>query len=351
MLARRRPKATLTVFWVRTRSVSQGSTVIHNYTYASGKLLQETMASGAAVETLDFSYDESGAPYHLRYTNGAGSTWSYQYLCNLQGDVIGLLNSTGDLVARYVYDAWGRPISITDGKGKDVSGDPSHIANRNPLRYRGYYYDRVSGFYYLQSRYYDPVLCRFINADSFASTGQDFLGYNMFAYCNNNPVCFYDSEGTLPEWIVNMWEDTKQYVYGMWTDFKNYNPYNTDRKTVYDSHYFSNYKGVLVIRHSIKGLTSAGFGIIVFNRSEKIKNDPYALDHEYGHCRQVVKYGFGGFLTKVAIPSIIGCQRSVNMSLGEYYAQPWESEADQLGGVLNRKPSPGGGGRNLAQLY
>ena len=180
-----------------TRSVSQGSTVIHNYTYASGKLLQKTMASGAAVETLDFSYDESGAPYHLRYTNGAGSTWSYQYLCNLQGDVIGLLNSTGDLVARYVYDAWGRPISITDGKGKDVSGDPSHIANRNPLRYRGYYYDRETGFYYLQSRYYDPVLCRFINADDYASTGQGFLGHNMFAYCNNSPCSYQDPDGTL----------------------------------------------------------------------------------------------------------------------------------------------------------
>ena len=118
-------------------------------------------------------------------------------LLQLQGDVIGLLNSTGDLVARYVYDAWGQPISITDGKGKDVSGDPSHIANRNPLRYRGYYYDRETGFYYLQSRYYDPVLCRFINADDYASTGQGFLGHNMFAYCNNSPCSYQDPDGTL----------------------------------------------------------------------------------------------------------------------------------------------------------
>ena len=162
------------------------------------------MASGAAVETLDFSYDESGAPYHLRYTNGAGSTWSYQYLCNLQGDVIGLLNSTGDLVAWYVYDAWGRPISITDGKGKDVSGDPGHIANRNPLRYRGYYYDQETGFYYLQSRYYDPVLCRFINADDYASTGLGFIGCNMFAYCNNNAGTMIDSIGTFPTYATAM---------------------------------------------------------------------------------------------------------------------------------------------------
>ena len=116
--------------------------------------------------------------------------------------MIGLLNSTGDLVARYVYDAWGQPISITDGKGKDVSGDPSHIANRNPLRYRGYYYDQETGFYYLQSRYYDPVLCRFINADSFASTGQGFLGYNMYVYCNNNPTTTTDSVGSYPTYAT-----------------------------------------------------------------------------------------------------------------------------------------------------
>ena len=65
----------------------------------------------------------------------------------------------------------------------------------NPLRYRGYYYDSESGFYYLQSRYYDPQIGRFINADQFASTGQGFLGYNMFAYCNNNPINYEDSSG------------------------------------------------------------------------------------------------------------------------------------------------------------
>ena len=68
----------------------------------------------------------------------------------------------------------------------------------NPLRYRGYYFDSETGLYYLQSRYYDPEICRFINADEFASTGQGFIGYNMFAYCNNSPVSCFDSEGTQP---------------------------------------------------------------------------------------------------------------------------------------------------------
>ena len=63
------------------------------------------------------------------------------------------------------------------------------------MRYRGYYYDTETGFYYLQSRYYDPEICRFINADSYASTGDGFTGLNMFAYCNNNPILYLDSSG------------------------------------------------------------------------------------------------------------------------------------------------------------
>ena len=69
------------------------------------------------------------------------------------------------------------------------------MANRNPIRYRGYYYDTESGLYYLNSRYYDPVTGRFVNADGYVSTGQDITGFNMFAYCGNNPVVRIDSSG------------------------------------------------------------------------------------------------------------------------------------------------------------
>ena len=72
------------------------------------------------------------------------------------------------------------------------------MAETNPLRYRGYYYDNESGLYYLQSRYYDPAVCRFVNADGYASTGQGVLGYNMFAYCNNSPIIASDPDG---EWL------------------------------------------------------------------------------------------------------------------------------------------------------
>ncbi len=69
------------------------------------------------------------------------------------------------------------------------------IVYKNAFRYRGYYYDVETGLYYVSSRYYDPEVCRFINADGYASTGQGFAGNNMFAYCNNNPVNYADPSG------------------------------------------------------------------------------------------------------------------------------------------------------------
>ena len=107
----------------------------------------------------------------------------YYYITNLQGDVIRLVDHEGRTAAYYRYDPYGKVI--------EASG--SH-ANINPLRYRGYYYDVETGLYYLQSRYYDPQICRFINADGFVSTGQGLLGNNMFAYRLNNPVRFTDSQ-------------------------------------------------------------------------------------------------------------------------------------------------------------
>ena len=72
--------------------------------------------------------------------------------------------------------------------------------------------DAETGFYYLQSRYYDPEIARFINADDFASTGQGILGYNMFAYCRNNPVNMFDHSGRLPQWLDNWLNDFKEWL-------------------------------------------------------------------------------------------------------------------------------------------
>ena len=117
-------------------------------------------------------------------------TTTYYYRFNLQGDVTGIYNSAGHLITEYTYDAWGK---LLDTTGNTL------IGLINPILYRGYYYDMETGLYYLNSRYYDPETCRFINADGLLSTGQGVLGYNMFAYCGNNPVNRADPTGQ--SWI------------------------------------------------------------------------------------------------------------------------------------------------------
>ncbi|MCI5552530.1 MAG: DNRLRE domain-containing protein [Tenericutes bacterium] len=119
----------------------------------------------------------------------------YYYMKNSQRDIIGILDSNYNIIAKYTYDSWGTAISIADGNGNDVSNDLTHIANINPFRYRGYYYDKEINLYYLNSRYYNSVWGRFINADNYVSTDTGTLGYNMFIYCNNNWVNYKDKDG------------------------------------------------------------------------------------------------------------------------------------------------------------
>lgn len=119
---------------------------------------------------------------------------SFYYALNYRGDVIGLYSSTGTLIAKYTYDVWGNVLSVTNATGAEITSS-THIALLQPFRYRSYYFDQESNFYYLQTRYYDPATHRFINADGLVSTGTGILGYNMFAYCENNPVNHDDPTG------------------------------------------------------------------------------------------------------------------------------------------------------------
>ena len=147
------------------------------YTVCGTQILSESSGSN----TTYYLYDESGSPVGLTYK---GTT--YYYRKNLQGDIINITDSTGAKVVTYTYNAWGKIISMTGNM---------ELAVNNPFRYRGYYYDEESGLYYLNSRYYDPQTGRFINADSYVSTGQGITGTNMFAYCANDPVNLIDEDG------------------------------------------------------------------------------------------------------------------------------------------------------------
>ena len=149
------------------------------YTLDGSRILKE---SGA--RNITYYYGLSGV-IGFNYEG-----FDYYYRKNIQGDVIAIHDSNGTLVASYAYDAWGKCTILSGGDSTDS------IANINPFRYRSYYYDTETGLYYLETRYYDPEIGRFINADSIEYLDPETIGgLNLFAYCNNNPVMGYDPTG------------------------------------------------------------------------------------------------------------------------------------------------------------
>ena len=169
----------------RTKTVGNTSLT---YEYTDGKLVSQT----DGTNVWWFYYDADGTRLAMEY-NGE----MYYYVYNIVGDVKGMYDSEGNIVAEYGYSGYGEHGYILNGAGQSVKDDPTHIANINPFRFKGYYFDAETEFYYLNTRYYDPYVCRFINADAFVYTGQGIIGNNMFAYCLNNPVNYEDSDGEM----------------------------------------------------------------------------------------------------------------------------------------------------------
>ena len=161
------------------------------YTVNGGQILEEQKQyCGTPYYTMLYIYDENGAPIGLKY-----NTTYYYFEKNLQGDIVGIYNEAGVKIGGYTYDAWGN-FKIFYAEG--ISYTESEVISNNPFRYRGYYYDSYTGWYYLQTRYYDPEIGRFINADAsaFLGVGDAFISYNLFVYCSNNPIMGYDPMGT-----------------------------------------------------------------------------------------------------------------------------------------------------------
>ena len=183
------------------RSTKQINGVRTDFQYVGDKLYYEKRGDN---QEFYYFYDSYGNLSMIYYTlvgsNGSTTRAVYHAVTNAQGDVIALHNQNGQLVARYEYDAWGNTLSVTDANGNPIT-TWYHIANANPIRYRGYYYDSDLGLYYLQSRYYDAEIGRFINEDSLLSQGS-VLGNNMFIYCLNNPVNMADTTGQLPFFAI-----------------------------------------------------------------------------------------------------------------------------------------------------
>ncbi|MFR2096558.1 RHS repeat domain-containing protein [Eubacterium sp.] len=148
------------------------------YNTKDGVILSQTDGEN----TWYFQYDTSGTPLGF-VLNGT----QYFYITNRMNDVLAITDTNGDIVGNYEYDAWGKVLAAD-----------TDLAKQNPLRYRGYYYDNETGYYYLQSRYYDSNICRFINADipEISQMAKDVpVGTNLFAYCNNDSVNYSDQTG------------------------------------------------------------------------------------------------------------------------------------------------------------
>ncbi len=145
-------------------------------------------------QTLVFLYDGNGTLIGFK---DKSANKDYFYLKNLQGDIVKIIDTNKTVVATYEYDDWGKLLVSEDSL--------TAVGKLNPFRYRGYYYDTESGLYYLNSRYYDPEIGRFINADGeMASVSDSVHGFNLFAYCFDNPINNSDSEGNWPSWATKI---------------------------------------------------------------------------------------------------------------------------------------------------
>jgi RHS repeat-associated protein len=163
--------------------------VITNYVLEGSKVIKETKAG----TVLQYYYDSSDEIVGFTY-NGT----TYVYLKNLQNDIVAIADASGNIIVKYYYDAYGNMLSMADSSR--IS-----LGTKNPFRFKSYYYDEETKFYYLNSRYYDPFTGRFINADTLDVLGVDqgsLLQYNLFAYCFNNPVNMVDYNGDFPKWII-----------------------------------------------------------------------------------------------------------------------------------------------------
>ena len=162
---------------IRTKKVSGSTTT--DYCLNGTQVLAEKRGS----TLINYFYTSDGTRVGFK-TGGK----VYYYVYNLQGDVTHIVDESKNIAATYRYDPFGKILNLSS---------LTNIGKLNPFRYRGYYYDTESNLYYLNSRYYNPEIGRFINADGYVTTGQGVLSSNMFAYCMNNPVKYYDHSGTM----------------------------------------------------------------------------------------------------------------------------------------------------------
>ena len=182
---------------LRTRKLV--GSVEHQYLYDGDKVVREKITSGSTADNIIYLYGLNGV-IGFRYNDT-----NYLYEKNIFNDVIAIYEvgtSSLTLKARYEYDGYGNCRVLNPDYS--TNNTSSFIGNLNPYRYRSYYFDTETGYYYCKSRYYVPFLRRWLTPDNPSYLNKDNLNrLNIFAYCNNNPVMFTDEEGrnAIPQWV------------------------------------------------------------------------------------------------------------------------------------------------------
>ena len=320
-------------------SKSRSAYYTDEYVYY-GTQLSTLIRNGVGYKhSLTFIYDDNGQALGFYYDtnlNDSNPGTKYYYVCNAQGDVLQLRDHTNVPVANYYYDTWGKLLGITDANGNAITAFNS-VAVLNPIRYRGYFYDTETGFYYVSSRYYDPEIGRWINADVMLDT-ETVLGFNLFAYCGNNPIMYVDPTGYGRTYVIYYNNPGS----GFYDQAMNSPYYNRKSKNVYMISVTSN-QDFIDAWNSMSGTIDyvylylhGGKGVLYFKgeslsfsgkqsfsslNSKKVKKGVYLFS-----C----KGGAGGegnnvawMIAKLTSSKVYACTGSVSYSkiFGKYYAR------------------------------
>ena len=153
--------------------------------------------------SMHFFYDGQSRLQQVEFTDNTkddNKTNIYTYVHNLQGDIVGIVDADGNKIVEYKYDAWGKLLSCYCVR-------ELMLGFMNPFRYRGYVYDEETGLYYLRSRYYNPIIGRFVNADAHIGDQGITFSHNVFAYCINSPLSRVDQSGKFSQGLelLNHW--------------------------------------------------------------------------------------------------------------------------------------------------
>ncbi|MCL2521265.1 MAG: hypothetical protein FWE36_00220 [Erysipelotrichales bacterium] len=167
---------------IRTMKFANGQ--ITRYHFNGSDIIRETSSY-----IINYHYNERGLLVGFEFGNQ-----NFFYVRDLLGIITDVINEQGEIQVSYRYDAWGKIV------GRTVNNQ--NINNINRFVYKGYYLDSETDYYYLKTRYYDPNMIRFVNADDLNYLNKEKIGgLNLFVYCNNNPVMMVDENGTAPRWL------------------------------------------------------------------------------------------------------------------------------------------------------